>query len=83
MISLNCHGVIGIDLGTPQYFPPTAPETHAFWSMEILVSFNRGADTLRIVTYAHEHDQLAPKNLAISQRITPVSVPLEVPARVF
>jgi len=83
MISMNCHGVVSIHLGTPQYFPPTAPENHSFWSMEILLNINQGVDTLRIVTYAHEQEHLSLQYPTNPQKTTAISVLTEEPSPAY
>ena len=83
MISMNCHGVAGIHLGTPQYFPALTRDSTSFWSLEILVKVNQGADTVRLVAFANHPGQLEFRKLALPHQppvTCPVPVALATPA---
>ncbi len=82
MISMNCHGVAGILLGTPQYFPALTRDSTSFWSLEILVKVNQGTDSVRLVAFANHPEELEFRKLALPapSATCPVSVALATPA---
>jgi hypothetical protein len=82
MISMNCHGVAGILLGTPQYFPAHTRDSTSFWSLEILVKVNQGRDAVRLVAFANHPEELEFRKLALPapSATCPVSVALATPA---
>ena len=82
MINLNCHDVVGIHLGTPQYFPQTSTGTRSFWSLEILLKVNQGMDAVRLVAFANHPEELEFRKLALPQPpvTCPVPVALATPA---
>ena len=82
MISMNCHGVAGILLGTPQYFPALTRDSTSFWSLEILVKVNQGRDAVRLVAFANHPEELEFRKLALPapSATCPVPVALATPA---